>query len=103
MKGIPPLERNPATGPRRNRFEIWAGVLEACARTGRTQSWLLQRLSVKTSAIKDSLGFLLERGLIEKNNDSDGGDKVTYLTTARGMEALLAYYKLVNEFFGRKK
>jgi len=89
-----------ARTPRRNQFEIWAEVLEACFRTGRTQNWLLRRLGLKTKAIKNTLNFLSSGGLIQKETSLDR-DRVMYLTTQRGADALIAYYKLVKKFFGK--
>ena len=83
---------------RRSKFEIWAELLEACARTARTQSWLLRRVGLKTSAIKEALDFLVTTGLIEKlpSTDSDLGE---FYTTSKGEEALTQYYQLVTKYF----
>ncbi len=66
---------------RRSKFEIWAEVLEFCLRVKRTQTWLLRKTRLKTSAIKETLEFLLSRNLIEQLND---GDMKKYQTTKRG-------------------
>lgn len=83
---------------RRSKFEIWAELLEACARTPRTQSWLLRRVGLKTQAIKEALDFLVTTGLIENlpSTDSDLGE---FRTTKKGEEALTQYYELVTKFF----
>ena len=83
---------------RRSKFEIWAELLEACARTPRTQSWLLRRVGLKTRAIKEALDFLVTAGLIETQSspDSDLGE---FRTTAKGEEALTQYYQLVTKYF----
>lgn len=83
---------------RRSKFEIWAELLEACARTPRTQSWLLRRVGLKTRAIKETLDFLVTAGLIEAQSspDSDLGE---FRTTAKGEEALTQYYQLVTKYF----
>jgi len=84
---------------RRNRFEIWAEVLEFCLRAKRTQTWLLRETRLKTSAIKETLQFLLSRNLIEELNE----ENITkYHTTARGEEVLNRFYTLVNDFFDLK-
>ncbi len=85
---------------RRSKFEIWAELLEACARTARTQSWLLRKVGLKTSAIKEALDFLVTAGLIEQlpTSDSDLGE---YKTTVKGEEALTQYYNLVTKYFLR--
>ena len=81
---------------RRNKFEIWAEVLEFCLRAKKTQTWLLRETRLKTSAIKESLHFLLSRNLIEELNE----DSITkYQTTARGEEVLKRFYSLVNDYF----
>ena len=85
-------------GARRNKFEIWAQVLEACARTTRIQSWLLRRVGLKTRAIKEALRFLLTAGLIEQRLPSDDGRR-EFRTTAKGEEALTQYYQLVTKYF----
>ncbi|OLS16153.1 MAG: hypothetical protein RBG13Loki_0200 [Promethearchaeota archaeon CR_4] len=83
---------------RRNQFEIWAEVLEVCVRTGRTQSWLLRQLRLKTSAIKEALEFLLGAGLIAATINADV-DTRQYQTTPKGEEALTTYYKLITKYF----
>jgi predicted transcriptional regulator len=84
---------------RRNKFEIWAEVLEFCLRAKRTQTWLLRETRLKTSAIKETLQFLLSRNLIEELIE----DTITrYLTTARGEEVLNKFYALVNDYFDLK-
>ncbi len=81
---------------RRSKFEIWAEVLELCLREKRTQTWLLRETRLKTSAIKETLQFLLSRNLIEKFNEDD---VTKYSTTHHGEEALKRFYTLVNEYF----
>ena len=81
---------------RRSKFEIWAEVLEFCLRTKRTQTWLLRQTRLKTSAIKETLQFLLSRNLIKQLNDDD---IIKYHTTDRGEEVLKRFYSLVNDYF----
>ena len=81
---------------RRSKFEIWAEVLEFCLRAKRTQTWLLRKTRLKTSAIKETLQLLLSRNLIEQLNDDD---IIKYHTTDRGEEALKRFYTLVNDYF----
>ena len=81
---------------RRSKFEIWSEVLEFCLRTKRTQTWLLRETRLKTSAIKETLQFLLSRNLIRKLND---GDLIKYQTTERGEEVLKRFYTLINDYF----
>jgi predicted transcriptional regulator len=81
---------------RRNKFEIWAEVLESCLRVKRTQTWLLREIRLKTSAIKEILEFLTSRNLIQQYNEDD---LVKYQTTKRGEEVLKKFYTLVNDYF----
>ena len=81
---------------RRNKFEIWAEVLELCLRAGRTQTWLLRKTRLKTSAIKETLRFLLSRNLIDTQNVDE---LKTYRTTERGEEVLKRFYTLINDYF----
>ena len=83
---------------RRSKFEIWAELLEACARTPRTQSWLLRRVGLKTRAIKEALDFLAATGLIESQPSSDS-DLGEFRTTPKGEEALTQYYQLITKYF----
>ena len=89
---------------RRSKFEIWSEVLEFCLRAKRTQTWLLRKTRLKTSAIKETIQFLLSRNLIEQLNDND---IIKYQTTDRGEEVLKKYYTLINDYFdlnqGRRK
>ena len=50
--------------------------------------------------IRDALDFLVAGGLIAKTQEA-GGDSSVFITTARGEEALLAYYKLVKDYFAK--
>jgi len=84
---------------RRSKFEIWAEVLEFCLRAKRTQTWLLRETRLKTSAIKETLQFLLSRNLIEQINDDD---IKKYHTTERGEDVLKRFYTLVNDYFDLK-
>lgn len=84
---------------RRNKFEIWTEVLEFCLRAKRTQTWLLRETRLKTSAIKETLQFLLSRNLIEELGDEDFAK---YHTTARGEEVLKKFYSLINDYFDLK-
>ncbi|MHA1915392.1 MAG: winged helix-turn-helix domain-containing protein [Promethearchaeota archaeon] len=81
---------------RRSKFEIWAEVLEFCLRAKRTQTWLLRKTRLKTSAIKETLEFLLSRNLLEQLTDND---ITKYHTTDRGEEVLKRFYSLVNDYF----
>jgi len=81
---------------RRSKFEIWSEVLEFCLRAKRTQTWLLRKTRLKTTAIKETLQFLLSRNLIEKLDD---GDSIKYHTTDRGEEVLKKFYTLINDYF----
>lgn len=85
---------------RRSKFEIWAEVLEFCLRAKRTQTWLLRKTRLKTSAIKETLQFLLSRNLIEQLNDDD---IIKYHTTDRGEEVLKRFYTLVDDYFDINK
>jgi len=84
---------------RRNKFEIWAEVLEFCLRAKRTQTWLLRETRLKTSAIKETLHFLLSRNLIEQLNDDN---VAKYHTTDRGEEVIKRFYTLANDYFDLK-
>lgn len=87
---------------RRNKFEIWSEILEACNRVPRTQSWLLRELRLKTSSIKEALGFLMERELVNQV-DEDNYNTIAYLTTVKGKEALRSYYNLITKYFNPYK
>ncbi|NVM46834.1 MAG: hypothetical protein HWN79_18155 [Candidatus Lokiarchaeota archaeon] len=84
---------------RRNKFEIWAEILEFCLKAKRTQTWLLRETRLKTNAIKESLQFLLSRNLIEQLDDEG---IIKYQTNQRGEEALKRFYTLVNDYFDLK-
>ncbi len=88
----PRIQRKPT---RRSKFEIWAELLEACARTSRTQSWLLRKVGLKTSAIKEALDFLNTAGLLSQQNVNN-----EFITTKKGESALTQYYQLITKYFG---
>jgi len=83
---------------RRNKFELWSEILETCNKVPRTQSWLLRELRLKTSSVKDSLSFLVERELICQVEE-ENYNTVAYLTTDKGKEALRNYYTLITKYF----
>ena len=85
---------------RRNKFEIWAELLEACARTSRTQSWLLRKVGLKTSAIKEALDFLKTAGLLSQQNVKNNQQQ--FITTKKGEDALTQYYQLITKYFGKE-
>ncbi|MFX1313493.1 MAG: winged helix-turn-helix domain-containing protein [Promethearchaeota archaeon] len=94
-------EINSTTG-RRNKYEIWAQILDLCSREPCHLSKILQKIRLKTNLCKEYLLFLLERNLletIEKENDRS----IMYQTTLRGKEALNDFYKLITKFFTLKK
>ncbi|MFX1365641.1 MAG: winged helix-turn-helix domain-containing protein [Promethearchaeota archaeon] len=87
---------------RRNKYEIWAQILDLCSREPCHLSKILQKLHLRTSLCKEYLLFLIERNLlrtIEKENDSS----IMYQTTLRGKEALNEFYNLITKFFTPKK
>jgi predicted transcriptional regulator len=55
---------------------------------------------LKTAAIKEVLEFLVGGELIAKIQNSNG-DSSLFKTTPRGEEALLAYYKLLRDYFAK--
>jgi predicted transcriptional regulator len=97
-----PRKKSSEVVARRNRFEIWAQLLELCLRAGKTQSWLLRKLGVNTNALKDALEFLETRELLTRV-DLETLDTAGYITTPRGEEALLAYYTLVKNYFSKQQ
>jgi len=86
---------------RRNKFEIWSEILEACLRIARTQSWLLRELNLKTTTTKKALKFLSERGLIVQT-ENEKYNTISYLTSDIGKEALIQYYNLITKYFKLK-
>ena len=91
-----------STRRRRNKYEIWAQILDLCSREPSHLSRILQKIRLKTSLCKEYLLFLLERNLletIEKENDRG----ISYQTTLRGKEALNEFLNLITKFFTPKK
>ena len=82
------------------KYEIWSEILEACAWTAKTQSWLMRKLGLKTSAMKDALTFLVSAQLLTKH-DEPKPIQYLYKTTEKGKSALQRYYELVTEYFTR--
>ena len=86
---------------RRERFQIWSAILESCLYQSRTQSWLIRKIGLNTSAAKDALSTLTNGGLLELVDQPTVG-KYEYRTTARGESTLKEYYHLVAQFLGSK-
>ena len=92
------IVEEPHSSSRRTKFEIWAAILESCLREPRTQSWLLRKLGLKTSAIRKALEFLLKAHLIDTSQQIDE-DPTVYSTSEKGKDALEQYYTLVTSYF----
>ncbi len=80
---------------RRNKYEIWIEILEACLWVSRTQSWLMRKINLKTSKIKQELDFLTSRKLLIQEIDNFS----TYKTSEKGSEALKQFYDLILNYF----
>ena len=93
-----PLKVKAPPSTRRSKFEIWSELLEACAWHTRTQSWLMRRLGLKTSAIKEALEFLVSGQLLEQLNDPQVGT-YEFCITEKGRIALHQYFELVETLF----
>ncbi len=83
---------------RRDKFEIWSALLEACLYSTRTQSWLMRKLGLNTAAIKESLDTLVKAGLLFLTNEPAIG-RFEYRTTDKGKSGLKQYYLLISQFF----
>ena len=88
--------------PRRDKFEIWSGLLEACLYSSRTQSWLMRKLGLNTAAAKEALDKLTSGGLLREIDEPTQG-RYEYKTTEKGKTALNKYYVLITEFFVTKR
>lgn len=86
---------------RRTKYEIWVEILEVCLNQPRHQSWILRELRLKTDHVKDSLQFLINRGLIKAEEPEDDV-WMAYRTTSKGKEALLHFYTLITNYFTTK-
>ena len=87
------------TSSRRTKYETWSEILEVCLYTSRSQTWILQKLGLKTSALKEALQFLLERELLDKEQKAE---IILYKTSSKGEEALILFYKLITSYFSSK-
>jgi predicted transcriptional regulator len=67
----------------------------------RTQSWLIRKIGLNTSAAKEALSTLMKGGLLELIDQPTVG-KYEYRTTPRGENTLKEYYHLVAQFLGSK-
>jgi predicted transcriptional regulator len=86
---------------RRDRFQIWSAILESCLYQNRTQSWLIRKIGLNTSAAKDALSTLTKGGLLELVEQPTRG-RFEYRTTRQGENTLKEYYHLVAQFLGTK-
>ena len=87
---------------RRDRFQIWSAILESCLYQPRTQSWLIRKIGLNTSAAKEALSTLIKGGLLELVDEPTVG-KYEYHTTEKGETTLKEYYHVVAKFLGVKK
>jgi predicted transcriptional regulator len=87
---------------RRNPFDVWAELMEACLWTSRTQSWLLRQLRLNTAAIKEAIEYLVKSELIAEIISEEIENR-QYKTTLKGKKALQSYYDLITNYFGRSK
>ncbi len=96
-----PQENNNHTKPvRRSKYEIWSEILEVCLYVTRTQTWILRKLGLKTSSVKEAIEFLLERELLEVNNENE--ESSLYKTSRKGEEGLILFYQLITKYFDSK-
>ncbi|NHJ46317.1 MAG: hypothetical protein FK733_00885 [Asgard group archaeon] len=94
-------EKNEEVKPtRRSKYEIWSEILEVCLYTPRTQTWILRKLGLKTSSVKEAIQYLIERGLLEVNNGNE--ESYLYKTSRKGEEALILFYQLITKYFDSK-
>jgi predicted transcriptional regulator len=101
-KTSPSSRRTSYKVPRRGKFEIWSALLEACLRTPRTQSWLMRKVYLNTTAAKDALSILIRGELLEQVSQPTAGT-YEFKTTEKGKEALAQYYQLITYFFETKQ
>jgi len=83
---------------RRNKYDILAGILAACNKYPRTQTWLLGYLGISTSMAKNSLRFLVVAKLIKETRPM-GMRTTNYKTTRKGENALKTYLVLKTRYF----
>jgi len=83
---------------RRNKYDILAGILAACNKYPRTQSWLLGYLGISTNMAKNSLRFLVAAKLL-KDTKPAGMRATKYTTTRKGENALETYFVLTKRYF----
>ena len=93
---------NNSTKGRRNKYEIWAQILDLCYREPSHLSRILHKIRLKTSLCKEYLSFLLERNLLETVEKENDGS-IIYQTTMKGKEALNEFYNLITKFFTPRK
>ena len=82
---------------RRTKYDVWSQILESCLVTRRTRFWLLSRLNLSSAALNKALRLLEIARLIKAKKVS--GEKMKYMTTLKGREALEAYYFLVKNYY----
>lgn len=95
-------KRTSYKSPRRDKFEIWSALLEACLRTPRTQSWLMRKIGLNTAAAKEALSILTKGELLEQLSAPTMGT-FEFRTTEKGKAALTQYYQLITYFFDSKQ
>ncbi len=101
MKGVTPKDVYTYPAPRRDKFEVWCEILEACLKTSRTQTWILRNLRLKTAVVKDALDFLQNASLIVIGPPAE--NIRTYITTQKGEGVLNMYYSLISQIFQNKE
>ena len=82
---------------RRTKYDVWSQILESCLVTRRTRFWLLSRLNLSSAALDKALSFLKTAKLIKAKKVA--GEKIKYMTTLKGKEAVEAYYFLVKNYY----
>jgi len=82
---------------RRTKYDVWTEILESCLVTGRTRFWLVSRLNLSSAALDKALRLLERARLIKAKKVA--GEKIKYMTTLKGNEAVEAYYFLVENYY----
>ena len=86
---------------RRNRYEIYAEILDICTKPNIHLSFIIRNLRLQTQKCKEYLLFLLDRGLIQVIDA--GVDGIVYQTTPKGLEGVKNFLDVLEKYFKQEQ
>jgi len=83
--------------PRRNKYEIYAEILDLCTQDKIHLSFIIRELRLQTQKCKEYLVFLVSRGLLSLI-ETEINDFI-YVTTEKGRDGVKEFLSVLDQYF----